>query len=190
MHDHGVRLTMAGIDRLIETEAAAVQIGFAAVDETFLLDTGGVDNVHVGDARPELIADHNLVATRTEPTHQRLRHRQLARRHQHHSHALIHCQKLAKRVHSAAVLEIAHHGDSQPVHSLAARLHFLADGVEVKKRLARVFIAAITAIEDRYAAGTRELGDRSLLGMTHYDDVTKTREHARGIAQRLPFYQG
>ena len=55
MHYYGVGLAKFGINRLIKTELATVQIRFFFGGETLFLNSGGVHNIHVDNAIGQLV---------------------------------------------------------------------------------------------------------------------------------------
>ena len=115
------------------------------------------------------------------------RHAQLLRRDQVEADVVVTTgSKTRKRMHRAAVFQIADHADMHAVDAALSGLKFLADGVEVQQRLGRMFINAVAAVDHRHAARFRELGHRTGRGMTHDDDVAIAADDPRGVVKRFP----
>ena len=74
-------------------------------------------------------------------------------------------------MHGPAELEIADHGNAQSIHGAAAGTDLLTNRVEVEQRLARMFVGTVPAVDDGYARRGGELGNRSLLRVSHHDDI-------------------
>lgn len=77
-------------------------------------------------------------------------HLQAIRRHILQVH-IVQGQQAGQRVHGPSVLQVAHHGDGQPVHS--AKL--LADGEDVQQRLRGMLTDAIAGIDKRLSGEGR-----------------------------------
>ena len=62
-------------------------------------------------------------------------------------------------MHSSAMLEVAYHRYVHAIYLPIVREQFLLDGIEIEEGLRGVFVWAVTAVNDWYAAGLGKLAN-------------------------------
>ena len=112
------------------------------------------------------------------------RHRQRVRGDEVEAVAFELGQRLGERVHGAAVLQVADHGDAEVVQ---AALGFL-DGEQIQQGLGRVLVGAVAGVEHRHVAGEFSgHARRAFLRMAHHDGIHVGADHRDGVGQGFAF---
>ncbi len=86
---------------------------------------------------------------------------------------IIHGEKTREGVHSPPVLQIAHHGDRQPVH----RPDLLADRVGVEQCLRRMLADPVARVDDRLLAVAGRGRHRPRCRMTQHHHIRIAGQH-------------
>jgi len=171
VHDDSFWQAIAGVDGLVEAEAAAVEVSFQFAVEALLLDAGQVHRVIADETLLHVFRFNNCVPVATQVFDNLRRHAQLDGGNKRERDAGIELDQLRQGMHRAAMFEVADHGDVHAFDGLRVTAQFLADGVQIQQRLAGMFIGAVSGIDHGNTAGTGEFGNRVGLGVAHHDDV-------------------
>ena len=91
MHDDRIGLTERGINALIQSKPAPVQIRIGLGLETLFLNPGGVHNVDIRNPDLELIGLYHLNTTLPHGLYQRLGHSEFSGRDKAHANVLKSC---------------------------------------------------------------------------------------------------
>ena len=177
------RLQLVGV----EHEAVLHAVELLLVEEALLLHARHVEDVEL---RHHLLHGAHLVELQLRVGAHLLQHvvgqAQLLGRNQNHADALVARERLDERVHRAAELQVAAEADGQVVEAPLLTL----DGEQVRKRLRRVGVAAVTGVDDRDAGILRRHQRGTLLEVAHGDDVGEAADDAHRVGHGLALRYG
>ncbi|KAH0294696.1 carbamoyl-phosphate synth, partial [Aureobasidium sp. EXF-3399] len=149
--------------------------------EALLLHTGAVDDVGRGnDLGSKLVGLDTDLTTALKGTADLLRKLDLLGCDKVDC-AVVVLQQLAKRVHSAAVLEITNEGDGEAVGST----NLLTNGEEIEEGLSRVLARAVTGVDDRVVSSVSSNLGAVILRVAEDDSVSVLVKSADGVRQGL-----